>query len=459
MKNSPSTQFENIAEERIVLGRLLQAPEAAFSQVGDFLKPEHFAVDVHQKIYAAIKDMLTEGRKAPLVAILARVGDEYGDGQSTMTLLTAMLRDAENGDLEGAGVIVELWKRRQFIAELQRAMKEITNPNTHIDDLMSDHELRFQEIGQNSATTPILTIGEIARQALAKSRATKTSGSIPGFDTGLPSLDEIMGRIHPGDLGFIGADPNAGKTILAQQIAHHVSHNLKRSVAFFQLEMSAEDMGRRYLAGEANMSTSQVEEGAYDFDQAEYLEAAAASVANDRLWIDDRPDLAIEQIADRCAALKRRPEGLDLALVDHLLKVEAYGSFKDYFARVKYITGRGKIVAKKLGIALIFLVHRTRGSQRNSPIPTMRDFDGGSSIERDADFVLGLTRPDYYLEEEKPDDMDSAAGRKWTERWHLVKNTIDIYYLKGRRAKRGTMRSFKIDGRLSRISEIEKKNG
>jgi replicative DNA helicase len=321
---------------------------------------------------------------------------------------------------------------------------------------MANHELRFQEIGQNSSTTPILSIGEIVKSALAKSRTTKASGVIPGFDTGLSSLDEIMGRIHPGDLGFIGADPNAGKTILAQQIAHHISHDLGRSVAFFQLEMDKEDMARRYLAGQANMSTAQVEEGAYEFDQADHLAAAAERVANDRLWIDDDSDLTIEQIRDRCASLKRRPEGLDVAFVDHLLKVEAIGNFRDYFAKVKHVTGRGKIVAKQLGIGLIFLVHRTRGSQRNSPIPTMRDFDGGPSIERDADWVIGLTRPDLYLEEERPDEMDSAAGRKWTERWHACRDTIDIYNLKGRRSKRGEKRSFKFNGRLSRISEIER---
>src|SRR5690606_11170022 len=127
-------------------------------------------------------------------------------------------------------------KRRKAIEEVARTQKALADPSKFITDIIADHEARVQEITQNSRTEPLMSIGQIMRSALDQSVKAHDDGVLPGVTTGLTSLDEILGRIHPGDLGFIGADPGIGKTILAQQIAWHIAATQRQGVIFFQLE-------------------------------------------------------------------------------------------------------------------------------------------------------------------------------------------------------------------------------
>lgn len=453
MKNV-SSPLENIAEEKVVLGQVLNS-EAAYWQVAETLKAYHFSRQIHQVIYGGIGDILNEGKKLSLTLLQAKIGEEYGDGLSTMTLLTALLRDAENGDMEGVEVIIDLWKRRKHLEELRRALKDAETTDTHIADLMAAHETRFQDIGHSAQSSPARSIHDIVKSALAKSQKAQASGSTPGQDTGLPSLDEIMGRMHGGDLGFIGADPGIGKTILAQQIAQHVAFDMREAVRINQLEMSGEDMARRYLAGESFMSTSQVEEGAYDFDQYEHLKAALAKSVDVPLYIDDEEDLYVEQVIERLVAMKRS-RNVKLSIIDHLMKLRARPVFKDRFERTTYVTGRLKAAAKKLDICIVVLVHRTMTTARAGYVPRLQDLDGGGAVQKDADWVIGMARPDLAMQHERPDDFDSKAYRDWAEKLKAAKDTTELYLLKGRRSAWGTMRTFDFNGKLSRITEIQK---
>lgn len=453
MKNSNLAPHENVREEQVVLGRLLQS-ESAYWSVAEVLKPEHFSRPIHQQIYGAIRSLLGEGGKLSLQVLTARMGEEYGEGQSTLTLLTALLRDAENGDLEGVEEIIDLWRRRKHIEELSRAMKEAQDPLKNITDLMSDHEVRFQDIGQNAQTQPARSMGQIVKKVLTYSEKAKNSQKSPGISTGLPSLDEIMGRIHAPDLGFILADPNIGKTILAQHLAQAAAAQ-GFTTGFFQLDMSGDDMGRRALSSSALMSTSTIEDGAFDFDQLERLKEAAAGYENLPLFVDDREELYIEQIRDRLLYWKRS-KGLRLGVIDHLRKIKVAGNFKDQFERAAHVTGRLKTYCKQLDIALIVLVHRLMSEQRASDVPKIQDADGGGAVQRDADWVIGMRRPELRWEREKPEDHDTPEFRKWSDRMVQLRNLLEIYNLKGRRSATGTMRSFKFDGQHSRIYEYER---
>lgn len=449
-----ASQFENVAEERIVLGRLLQS-ESAYWQVADVLKDFHFSQPVNQAIFAAIRDILSDGKKLSLLAIQARVGEEYGDGLSTMTLLTAMLRDAENGDLEGVDTVVDLWKRRAHLAELKRALKEAENPNAHSDDLISDHATRIEDITLNGQSVPLRTIGEAAAAVMNFATKAKGSGALPGFDTGLSSLDEILGRIHATDLGVVGASRGDGKTLVAAQIAQHMQ--TAAPVVLFELEMRDLDLAARALAGRTNQTVASIESGAFDFDALEELSAARDALLRSRFYIDDRPKLTIEQIRDRCKYLKRS-KGLGVAIIDHFRLIRAGQRFKDKFERMEYVSGELKAMAKDLEIAVIVLSQVTRMSQRRegNPAPQLNDLDGGGALEQDADWAIGAFRRDRWLKPQKPYDTESKEFREWAEMMARHKNRIEITCLKRRRGGDGEMREFTFDGRAGLIREIER---
>lgn len=451
-----NTQLENLTAERMVLGKILQA-ESSFWQVADVLQAAHFSRDIHQRIYQSVRDILTEGKKMSLALVESRIGSEYDeDGKSTASLLTALLRDAEDNEsaLEEVEQIIDLWRHRTLIATLEKGLKEAKKPGVIPTDLLAEMEVRIQDIGVNSQAEPLKSLGTIADRVMIRSTKSRNTGFVPGFDTGLTSLDEILGRIHEGDLGFIAAQPGDGKTLVGMQIAKRAS--LYTPVLYDQLEMRDEDMAARVLAGEANVSVAEIEQGSYDALARQDLLNARDQLKDSQIFIDDRPKQTIEQIRDRAVYMKRS-KGLGLIVIDHLRLVQTGRRFNNKFDRMEYVTGEAKALAKHLGIACIVLSQVTRASQRrDDPFPQLTDMDGGGAADQDADWAISLFRRDRWLKHQKPDDMDSKDGRDWVEELRRWKNRIQIRVLKRRRGEDGETREFEFDGRRGQLREIER---
>ena len=430
--------------------------ESNFWAVNDTLRDFHFYRVINQKIYAAIREILTAGKKMSLTMIESHIGEEYEDGQSTSIYMTALLRDSEDVSDWATEVedIIDKWRSRKLLQVLDDARKAAVKPDALSVDLLSDLENQIKGIAVDSQAEPLKSLGAIAQRAIASSTRAHSSGDVPGFDTGLPTLDQILGRIHPGDLGFVGGRPGDGKSVVGVQLALRAQRYAP--CLYFQLEMQDEDMARRVLAGETGISVSDIESGQYDFDQMEQLKAANERLAGSRVYIDDRPKLAIEQIRDRCIAMKRS-KGLGMVVIDHVRLVRVLAKTKDKWERVEYVTGELKSLAKSLKVAFVVLSQVTRASQRREdPSPQLNDFDSGSSLEQDADWAIGLFRRDRWLKSQRPHDMDSRDGREWAERMSDARGKIEMTVLKRRRGEDGEMRQFEFDGKRSMIREIER---
>ncbi|MDF3208395.1 MULTISPECIES: DnaB-like helicase C-terminal domain-containing protein [unclassified Mesorhizobium] len=453
----PQTQhLENLVAERMVLGKVLQS-EASFWSIADALQSFHFANAFYGQIYQAVRDVLTEGKRMSLAILESRLGPEYDeDGKSTSSLLTALLRDAENNEsaLDEVEGIIDHWRHRKLIETLEHGLKEAKKPNVMPADLLSDMEVKIKDISVNSQAEPLKWLGDIAVKVLTRSSKTKETGIVPGFDTGLPTLDQLIGRVHAGDLGFIGARAGDAKTVLAFQMAMRAQHYAPG--IFFELEMKDEDLTARAMAGETNVPVAEIEAGSYDAFALEDLKSARDKLKGTRIVIDDRPKLAIEQMRDRCVAMKRR-HGLGFAVVDHIRLVRTFNKSANKFDRIEFVTGDLKALAKDLGIAVIALSQVTRSSQRrDDPFPNLTDLDGGGSIEQDADWCVSLFRRDRWLKNQRPQEMDSKDGREWAEQMQRWKNRIEARCLKRRRGEDGETAEFEFDGRRGQLREVER---
>jgi replicative DNA helicase len=457
-KKSPDANLINLSAEKIILGKVL-TDETIFWDIAQTVHEFHFSREIHQKIYSAIRAICYDGKRATLSMIISRIGPEYDDGASVMTLMTALMRDADEIEEinHEISLLIESWQRRRVLELADYYSKEARRADVDTGYMLQDMENAIKDVSVNSQAEPLKTLGQAVSTAIRKSAKASETGQSPGFDTGLSSLDEILGRIHGGDLGIIGARQGDAKTVLGVQLARRCDEFGIPS-AIFELEMRSEDIGRRVLAGETSASVSQIEEGSYGMYEMEELVAAEELLKNSKVYIDDRPKLRIDQIRDRCVALKRS-KGLGLIVIDHLRLVRATGKFKDKFDRTEYITGEAKAFAKELDIAVIFLSQLTRMSQRrDEPSPQISDMDGSSSIEQDADWVLGMFRRDRWLKTTMPrgDLQMTQEGRDWSKEYNDAKGKIEIRCLKRRRGEDGEMRQFEFHGKRGVITEIQK---
>ena len=100
------------------------------------------------------------------------------------------------------------------------------------------------------------------RRSQMAERALNSGGHVSGITTGLDSLNAKMGGLHRSDLIILAGRPGMGKTSLATNIAFNAAlrrmrdkedgiddaKSLGAGVAFFSLEMSADQLATRILA-------------------------------------------------------------------------------------------------------------------------------------------------------------------------------------------------------------------
>ena len=81
------------------------------------------------------------------------------------------------------------------------------------------------------------------------------------MSTGFCDLDRLTYGLTPSDFIIIAARPSMGKTAFALNIATHVALNQQKSVAFFSLEMSEEQLTQRILCAEAGIDSGRMQTG------------------------------------------------------------------------------------------------------------------------------------------------------------------------------------------------------
>ena len=222
-----------------------------------------------------------------------------------------------------------------------------------------------------------------------------------------------------------------------------------RGVAFFSLEMSADQLATRILSSAAGISSHKMRNG--DIDNAEFTRIAAAvrELESIPLYIDDTPGLNINTIRTRARRLKRN-KGLGLIVIDYIQLIVGSGSKKTEGNRVQELSeiSRGlKILAKELKVPVIALSQLNRGvEQRDDKRPVMSDLRESGSIEQDADIVMFVFRENYYIQNEEPKikasetpDHFQKRVEEWQERIRQTQYIGEVIIGKQRHGPTGTV--------------------
>ena len=159
--------------------------------------------------------------------------------------------------------------------------------------------------------------------------ARKSDGHLSGTSTGLTDLNNLLGGLHRSDLIILAGRPGMGKTALATNMAFHTATTTRTGemaapVAFFSLEMSAEQLGTRILSERAKIDSEQIRRGKLDTEEFDRLIAASNSISAAPFFIDDTPSLSVSQISSRARRMKRTT-GLGLIVIDYLQLMQSPG--------------------------------------------------------------------------------------------------------------------------------------
>ena len=142
-----------------------------------------------------------------------------------------------------------------------------------------------------------------------------TAADVP-LMTGFSDLDELLGGVQRSDLVILAARPSVGKSTLALNMA---MNNAKtgRTCSIFSLEMTADQLAMRALAGETGIDSHRIRLGLYTHSQEQLIINAIGELSELPIYIDDTPYQGMVEIRGKARRLDL-DRGVDLIMVDYL---------------------------------------------------------------------------------------------------------------------------------------------
>lgn len=467
----------NLEAEQYVLGAILSNNEVLL-KVSDFLLPDHFYSPAHNLIYTHILKFVDRGLVASPVTLKSYMDNEpmlSEQGGSAYLATIAGMAGNIFGIKDYAQSIYEAAIRRQLIALGQEVVEEsyaTTLEQTPMQIVEQAEQKLYSLASSGEYEKGFQPLTEALTESIRRAEmALKFQDSISGIPTAFRDLDKLLGGLHDSDLLILAARPSMGKTALAVNLAFNAAkyflaqHKLPsdepvplKSVGFFSLEMSSEQLATRMLSMATDLGSSDIRRGRIDPKRGdlEKLLEGNRQLAELPFFIDDTPALTISAVRTRARRLKRK-YNLGLLVVDYLqlLRGTAKNAGENRVQEVSEITQGLKAIAKELNIPVMALSQLSRAVEnRDDKRPQLSDLRESGSIEQDSDVVMFIFREAYYVERKKPNE-DSEKFPAWFEEMQKVNNQAEVMIAKHRNGPIGNV-TLHFDGMTTRFGNHDK---
>jgi replicative DNA helicase len=463
--NSPGAEIAhapaNIEAEQALLGILLY-DNSAYERLSDQLNARHFFEPFHGRLFAAVQNHIRRGQLAEpmLLADEFQRDPAFVDLGGVRYLADLVDRAPPPSNASDYGrVIYDHALRRDLIrigGEIATLAHE-GDPELSARDQIEAAEQQLYTLAETgSASNGLVDFNDALAGAVEMAaEAYNRDGGLSGLSTGLTDLDQKLGGLHASDLIILAARPSMGKSALGANIAFNVARHYafepqpdgRRKtvsggvVAFFSLEMSAEQLAMRLLAEVTEVPSDKIRKGEINAVEFGRIRDAAAEIREAPLYMDDTGGISIAKLAARSRRLKRTV-GLDLIVVDYLQLITTgeTGRVDNRVQEVSQITQSLKALAKELAVPIIALAQLSRQVEnREDKKPQLADLRESGSIEQDADVVMFIYREAYYLSRAEPKE-GSKEHLEWQEKIDPIRNLAEIIIGKQRHGPIGVVR-------------------
>ena len=457
----------NVEAEAAFLGAAL-IDNRVIEELSTPLRADHFFEPAHARIYDRILQLLD--RKAVVTPVTLK---PYFEADETLkelggaAYLARLTADGQGllAPRELAEQIYDLALLRELVSVGRTLVSDALDTSESVEPLeqVARAEAALYRVAEGASVgneaEPFRKSSLAAITQIEK--ALNSGGHISGRTTGLDDLNAKIGGLHDSDLIILAGRPAMGKTSLVTNIAFNCAERYLRDmadgidpkksigapVAFFSLEMSADQLATRILAEQAEISSERLRMGKISREDFQRISFASQRLSELPLYIDDTPALSIAALRTRARRLKRKHD-IGLIVIDYLQLLQGSGRANDN--RVNEISeiSRGlKTLAKELEVPVIALSQLSRAVEsREDNRPQLADLRESGSIEQDADMVWFIFREEYYHNAAKPDEPSEMSAPDaiakydaWMQRHLEVVNKATVIIAKQRHGSTGNV--------------------
>ncbi len=399
----------NMEAEQAVLGSVLKDSES-LGDAAKILKPADFYFPANKFIFEAVMDLFDSNKAIDFVTVTEQLKvNNHLDAIGGIEYLKRLISCVPT--TRHVGYYSTIIKEKSILRALIKNVNSISDMAYGEEDtlsrLLERSEQMIFDISSSREQTDLVHIGDIlpaSYENLVKSVG--MTGGITGIDTGFEGLNKRTGGFHGGELIIIAGRPGMGKSTFAVNIAEHVSINLGKTVAIFNLEMPREQIVNRILCSQALVDNTKIRNGTMDADDWEKICDVADSIAKAPIYIDDTASITVSQIRAKCRRLKQMNQ-LDMVVIDYLQLMQGSGRSDNRQQEIADISRSLKVLAKELDIPVVALSQLKRESEsQKGKRPILSDLRESGAIEQDADLVMFLFREFYYSKD--PDHKEKA---------------------------------------------------
>lgn len=382
--------------ERAVLGAVMRGGYQAFEKASEIITPNDFYVYRFRFVWEAFCNLAEQGLAIDTISTgdeLARANklDEIGG----RNLLAELRKEGDHRNVTTYAAKVQEYSVKREISRIASESAAAAMNGKRATDIMSDMLARLSRLSIHNQDENTVEIGVGVREAIDwVDKASR--GEIPGVETGLTDLDNILGSLIAGNFYIVAGRPGTGKTALMLTVAHKTAKEGKR-VAIFSLEMSRLQISQRLISLESGIDLQRIIKGTLREDEWPALTHAGEVVSALPITINDWSGVSISgmrQIARKIHAATP----IDLLVVDYLQlmdgeKTTRKSNFPNRQEEVSAISRGIKHLASELNVPILAGAQLNRASEsRADRRPMLADLRESGSLEQDAYAVMFLNR-------------------------------------------------------------------
>ena len=400
--------------EEAVLGAMLVEP-STIDEAMEELTAGCFYDPRHKMIFEAMSSLVNEHVAIDIITVSDRLRargqlEEIG-GPVFLADLSQRIGAAAHIEYH-----IRILKQKAIQRDLIKAsydiLKQSYDDSVNVDELVDTAQSKIFEAIQTREKKDVQEISSIINSVMDNLQALQGVTGPSGVPSGFPSIDRVTQGWQKSDLIILAARPSVGKTAFSLNLARNAAVDYNMPVAFFSLEMSADQLGKRLITTESGLPGEKIKGGVkledYEWTQ---LEHKLKDLSKAPLYIDDTPGIPVMEFRAKAKRLVKQ-KGVRLIVVDYLQLMQGPSELRGMREQeVAAISRTLKATAKELNVPIIALsqlsrnaVQRTGGTGK----PQLSDLRESGSIEQDADMVIFIHRPDFVGMSEDPSDREKA---------------------------------------------------
>ena len=391
---------QNLDAEKSLLGAVL-IDEDVLASISDKIKAHDFYDKRHETVFDAMIRLYERHQPVDLLTLsdeLKRKDElELVGGSAYLTELTNYVPTAAHAEAY-AEMVAQKAVRRRLIKASSAVAELGYDEEKSIQELLGTAESELFAVSDTSLKQDLTSLENILTDSFDRMEELhRNKGALRGIPTGYRDLDNMTAGLQPSDLIILAARPAMGKTTLVTNLAYNVATIAKKSVLFFSLDMSKEQLVDRMLADASGVDAWNIRTGNLSDEDFGKLSEAMGEMAEAPIYIDDTPGVTVLEMRTK-ARREAHNNPLGLIIVDYLQLMQPSGrSDGNRVQEVSEISRGLKLIAREMNVPVIALSQLSRTVETRTPqIPQLADLRESGSIEQDADIVAFIYREEYY---------------------------------------------------------------